>query len=230
MILGVGKEDGPRPSRSNRVEKPRSFVFPLDLLANESPPCGRPHAESPETLPNWWLVYTKSRQEKALSCRLTALGISHYLPVHSREAVTRGKVRLVEEPLFAGYVFLFCDAYGRRDALTTNCISAIHPVSDEQRIYRELRQIDCSIAGGARLTVESLIEEGDWVRVKRGIYKGLQGRVIRRNGSARLLLAVNFLKRGASFEIHESLLEEACEPDFEKHSSIEIEFAKREAR
>lgn len=212
------------PAAESAIEDQKracAFAYPTDLFTSGNPG-DAPYSGEPCFKPGWWLVYTKSRQEKSLSRQLSALGVSHYLPVHQREASTRGKIRLVEEPLFAGYLFLFGDSNSRREALSTNCVSSALPVADSGRLYQELKQIHQSISNGARLTVEALIDEGDWVRVKRGLHSGLQGRVLRRNGGARLVLAVNFLKRGASFEIHDSLLEKIEEPEWNAQEGIEI--------
>lgn len=190
------------------------FIFPQSLLESawakaESQAIGSEAA----TDAAWWLVYVKSRQEKRLSLQLSAMEVPHYLPIHRREAMTRGRVRYVEEPIFRGYLFLLADEEQRRSALTTNRISSTQRVGDPARLQFELSQIRRSIAGGARLTIEAQIEEGDWVRIKSGVHAGLEGRVLRREKATRLLLAVNFLQRGASFEVHESLLETVDPPE-----------------
>lgn len=170
----------------------------------------------------WWLVYTKSRQEKRLSQQLCEMRVAHYLPVHKREAVTRGRVRLVEEPLFSGYIFLHADDAQRRKALATNRISATHPVSDGDRLRGELKQIAQAISAGARLTLEAQIEPGDWVRVRSGAYEGLEGVVLRRKNKSKLQLSVNFLKRGASLELPDCLLEVIDPPYIDESAAVEI--------
>ncbi len=55
----------------------------------------------------WYVVQTRSRQEKALARTLAASGIDHYLPLTKRPRYRRGRKRFVEEPLLASYLFLF---------------------------------------------------------------------------------------------------------------------------
>ncbi|TWT89724.1 Transcription antitermination protein RfaH [Pseudobythopirellula maris] len=213
-----------QPFAASEVGK---YVYPADLFApsrlitatdNESPIEG----DSSDTAialteaasdDSWWLVYTKSRQEKRLSEQLTRMRLPHYLPVQKREAITRGRVRLVEEPVFTGYLFLYADGEGRREALTTNRISTTNRVENGERLGAELAQIARSLADGARLSIESKIEPGDWARVKTGVYEGLEGQVLSRQGKTKLLLSVTFLKQGASMEIHDSLLETIDPPE-----------------
>ena len=194
------------------------YVFPSNLLVDQPAP---PHEQlapseklgldreqlTEEHHETWWLVYTKSHQERRLSEQLMQMGVPHYLPVHQREVVARGRLRLREEPLFKGYLFLNGDDEHRRMALTTNRISTTHKVTEPARLKQELQQISKTIAAGAHLTLEAGYEPGDWVRVKSGPYVGLEGTVLYRKNKTRLLLSVNFLSQGASFEIHESLLE-----------------------
>lgn len=195
-------------------------LYPSNLLETEG--SGTARNPDDEWCSRWWLVYTKSRQEKSLARELSALKVPHYLPIHKREAFTRGRSRVVEEPLFSGYLFLFADPDQRTAALATNRISTTCLVDDESRLRSDLRQLARSIAAGARLTLEAKLEPGDWVRVRSGNHEGLEGAVIRRKNQTRLLLAVNFLKRGASLEVHESLLEKADPPQHQARPTVEI--------
>jgi hypothetical protein len=83
-------------------------LFPDDLLAGtrESDWAGgeRHH---------WWLVYTKSRQEKALAQQLLARDVFFYLPLIKRTSLSRGRTRTADVPLFPGYLFLYGTAAER---------------------------------------------------------------------------------------------------------------------
>ena len=48
----------------------------------------------------------------------------------------------------------------------------------------------------------------DIVRVKQGMFAGFEGTILRRDGEARLLVAVNFMQQGASVVVDDCLLEE----------------------
>lgn len=199
----------------------RKYLHPAELLDTDVEHAGV-DANHGSGEPLWWMVYTKSRQEKKLSQQLCEMGVPHFLPVHQREAITRGKARTVEQPLFAGYLFLCCEDEQRRVALTTNRISTTQPITEPQRLRHDLTQIARSIAVGAPLTLEARMEPGDWARVKSGLYAGLEGVVLRRQGQTNLLLSVNFLKQGASLELPDCLLEPIDAPLFDEPSAIEI--------
>src|SRR5215470_4626196 len=54
---------------------------------------------------NWYAVQTVPRHEKKVSCELTAKDICCFLPVISRRRQWSDRQRIIDEPLFAGYVF-----------------------------------------------------------------------------------------------------------------------------
>ncbi len=155
----------------------------------------------------WRVLYTKARQEKAVSRDLLGYEIPFYLPLIKKESVSRGRRRSSFIPLFAGYVFLYGSEEERTRSLTTNRISRVLSVDDPNLFLHDLRQFRQLIATDAPLTVESRLVPGDRVRVRHGPFAGLEGTVLKRRGKTRLLVCVNFLQQGASVEVDDFLLE-----------------------
>ena len=160
----------------------------------------------------WWAIYTKSRQEKALARQLLAHEIPFYLPLVPKDRRTRGRRVRSYAPLFAGYVFLLGTEEERVRALTTNRISRVLPITDQERLCHDLRQVRHLIDTDAPLTIERRLMPGRRVRVKTGAMMGLEGTVISRRGDCRLLVAVNFLQQGASVAIDDFMLEPLDDP------------------
>ena len=155
----------------------------------------------------WWVLYTKARQEKALARELLRYEVPFYLPIVAKTLVLRGRKIRSHVPLFSGYVFLFGSDEERVRALTTNRISRVLTVYDPERLQHDLRQISQLIATKMPLTPEARLLPGDRVRVRHGPFEGLEGTVLRRAGETRLLVSVNFLQQGASVEIDDFMLE-----------------------
>lgn len=155
----------------------------------------------------WLVLYTKARQEKAISRDLLAYQVPFYLPLVKKTSVYRGRTITSHVPLFAGYVFLYGTEEERVRGLTTNRVSRILAVDDPERLVFDLRQLRHLIASNAPLTVESRLVPGNRVRVRHGPFAGLEGAVLTRRGNTRLLVSVNFLQQGASVEIDDFLLE-----------------------
>lgn len=176
-------------------------VYPGELLTSA------PESAEDSVERRWWAVYTKARQEKALARQLLGWQVPFYLPLLPQETMTRGRRVRSHLPLFAGYLFLYGTEEERVRSLTTNRISRILDVANQEELFCDLRQVREVIESGAPLTVESRLEPGQRVRVKFGAFAGMEGTVVQRRGRVRLLIAVNYLQQGISIEIDDMMVE-----------------------
>ena len=178
------------------ILKEEPSIFPETLL-DAAPAADR----------RWFAIYTKARQEKSLARELLKYRIPFYLPLVKKTNVARGRRRTSLMPLFGGYVFLYGSEEERVRSLTTNRISRVLAVEDPDQLVFDLRQLRQMIVANVPLTVESRLSPGQWVRVRKGPFGGLEGVVLKRRGRSRLLVSINFLQKGASVEIEDFLLE-----------------------
>ncbi len=157
----------------------------------------------------WWVLYTMSRQEKALGRYLRMKRVPYYLPLHRAYSLCRGRRTSSLVPLFSSYIFLFADPHERVVALTSNRVARVItvPSARQRELADNLLAIQQLITSGVPLTVESRIQEGARVRVRSGRLAGVEGVVITRRRRSQLLVAVDFLQQGASIEIDDFALE-----------------------
>jgi transcription antitermination factor NusG len=184
------------------IRKEEPCLFPENLLDE----AGENSTVEPSDR-HWWVVYTKSRQEKALSRELLKYEIPFYLPQIKNTTLVKGRRRTTFVPLFAGYVFMLANEAERVRGLTTNRISRILTVEDAEQLAKDLRQVKRLIESNAPLTIERRLSPGQRIRIKQGALMGLEGTVLVRRGETRLLVCVNFLQQGASIEVQDYLLE-----------------------
>jgi len=173
-------------------------IYPGGLLE-------QPMADDPTRV--WYVLYTRSRQEKRVARFLADHSVPFYMPLTRKVNQYKRRRLVTQVPVFSGYVFLFGTEEERVLSLTTNRLSRVLPVGDGDRLRHDLKRLQCLITSGAALTVESRIAPGQKIRVKRGPLKGLVGTVLVRRGETRLLIAVDFLQQGASIAIDDFLLE-----------------------
>jgi transcription antitermination factor NusG len=156
----------------------------------------------------WWLVYTRSRQEKQLMRRLRKLNLDHYAPqITKRQRSPAGRVRITYQPLFVSYVFLCGDEESRYQATCTGCVMQIAPIEDAEALVKDLRQIQRLIHMDVPLSIESRLEPGQLVRVKNGSFAGYEGTIVQRMQETRLIVCVRFMEQGVSVKLDDCQLE-----------------------
>ena len=193
------------PPRSTEFARPKMpilpkqrEIFPDDLLEASG------GGADPAADARWVAFYTLSRREKDLMRKLEAAGVPYYAPlVRRRLPSPGGRIRSSYVPLFPGYVFSRLDDEQRRTALATNTVARWIPIADERMLVDDLRAIKRLIDTEQPLTPEARLEPGQAVRVRSGALRGLEGTVVRRRGTERLVVAVRFLNQGASIELED---------------------------
>ena len=158
--------------------------------------------------PTWWALHCRPRQEKQLMRRLRNVGVAHYCPlVAKRNCSPRGRVRTSYVPLFPGYAFLHGGDRERLLAIGTGCVSRCLETPDRDELSHDLSQIRRLAASGAALTPEARLTRGARVRITSGPFLGLEGVIIRRERRIQFLVAVNYLRQGASILLHDCQVE-----------------------
>ncbi len=135
------------------------------------------------------------------------MDIPFFLPLVPKENLIRGKKVKSLIPVFGGYIFLFVSEEERVQALTTNRISTILDVEDQDQLAYDLRNVEQLIQSDAPLTVEARLVAGQKVRIKTGPMQGLEGVIEKRRGQAVLYVSVMMLQQSATIEIDDYLLE-----------------------
>ena len=160
-----------------------------------------------DTLENWFVLRTKSRQEKVLATELQSRGIMSYLPLLTCTKYYAGRKAIVELPVFPGYLFMRGDLDLAYEADRTRRVAQIIRVTDQQKLDRELRNIDLALRGKATLDPYPYLRAGVRVEVREGPFRGLQGIIEDGGRRDRLILQVDILGRAVSLEIEASLLD-----------------------
>ncbi|MBI5167002.1 MAG: UpxY family transcription antiterminator [candidate division NC10 bacterium] len=151
----------------------------------------------------WYALYTRPRHEKAVAEQLERRQIEAFRPL--REVLSRWKDRrkLVQLPLFPGYVFVHSDLWRKRDIVSVPGVvfmvgfdGAPAPIPDEQiEAVRQVCLTKLPCDPYPYLTV------GRWVRVVRGPLSGLAGILIKKKSKHRLVVSIDILKQSVSVEM-----------------------------
>jgi transcription antitermination factor NusG len=155
----------------------------------------------------WRVLHTRSRQEKAVASALEADGVVHFLPLVRRIRRYARSKRVVEAPLFPGYLFL----HGTREeafrVVAAGRVANLIEAADQARLERELGHLRRALAADGGLDPYPYLGAGRPVRVRSGPFKGVEGVVERYDPGSRLILQIHTLGRAASLEIDPALLD-----------------------
>ncbi len=164
-------------------------------------------SKSASPTPLWHVLHTRARQEKALAKVLFAAGIEHYLPLVNRVSLRSRQKCIIQEPLFASYLFLHGSVEATYFAIATKRVANAICVTDQQRFIQELKQIRLALENRAELSPSRYLEVGRRARVVSGPFSGIEGLIEDRSKIDRLVLQIAALGRATSLEIDADLLE-----------------------
>jgi transcription antitermination factor NusG len=178
------------------------------LKATENPPLVWPENSSIcEFSGQWWVAHTKSRNEKALAQDLISREINYFLPMSWKIRRRGGRKMRSLLRLFGGYLF-FCGQESQRvEVLKTNRVAGLIEVKDQQKLLRELMQIEQALNSGKDIAAHKYIRAGQRCRVLQGPLADLEGIVVKSKNAVRLVLQVDLLGQAASVEIDTDIIE-----------------------
>jgi transcription antitermination factor NusG len=197
-------------ARALRAPEPNPKNSMVAELSTTDALCLPPDIESPSALSGeMFVAHTKSRQEKSLARDLRLRGIGYYLPLGEKVTQTSQRRRyIVEDPLFAGYVFFAGDAGTQSDVMATGRVCQTIRVPDQVRLRLELANLYAAWLINPRMESMPALVKGTPVRVTRGALEGVEGIIIERKRSAILVLQVSGFGQ-AAIEIPMDLVEPA---------------------
>ena len=144
------------------------------------------------------MLHVKPRTEKKVMRFLEGYGYFRHLPLYVKVTkVQRRKVRR-ELPLFPGYVFTRLLPEERLRMLQTNLLVRTIPVPHPREMIHQLRQISHASRVAADIRPVNPFRAGDYVRVKYGPMRGMEGYVKREGAKATICLNLEIL--GAAVE------------------------------
>jgi len=126
---------------------------------------------------NWFVIYTKSRQEKKVALELEKMGITVYCPMINQIRQWSDRKKKVEVPLISSYVFVQLKERDREAVFEVPGIVRYVYWLEKPAIVRD-EEIAVMKAWLSTQTVEAKVEglrRGDRMKVSSGIFEGKKG-------------------------------------------------------
>ncbi len=151
----------------------------------------------------WWAVYTRHQHEKTVVENLSANGVETFLPVYQVVRQWKDRKKHLSLPLFPCYVFVRGSSERRVQVVSAPGVFSIVSIAGHPAPI-PASQIDAiRLAVGSSLRVEPhpFLRCGDWVRIKSGPLTDVEGILIRKKGSYRLILSAELLQKSLAVEV-----------------------------
>jgi transcription antitermination factor NusG len=148
------------------------------------------------------VIHVVAKHEKRVAQHLAARSIEHYLPLYAERSKWSDRTVVLERPLFTGYVFVRFSPHSRLPIISIPGVirllgdTAVDTVDPE-----EVATIREGLAKGHILRPHPFLLAGTRVRIRAGIFSGVEGIVTKLRPSCRVILLVSAIQQCFSLEI-----------------------------
>jgi len=152
---------------------------------------------------NWYALQIRSRWEATAAGLLKGKGLATLLPTYTTRRKWSDRSKVVESPLFPGYVFCRFDVHNRLPVLVTPGVISVvgmgkTPIAVEDS---EILSLQAAIGSGIQMEPWPYVEIGERVRIKDDVLEGMEGILTGFKGSNRVVISVTLLRRSVALEI-----------------------------
>ena len=168
-------------------------------------PVQLPSVSPRQELPQWYAVQTRSRHEKKVVLQLENKRVATFLPLVSEVHRWSDRQKVIQVPLFPGYVFLHMvtASEARRSVLHTPGVvgfvgsgGAGIPIPDKQ-----IEDLQTLLSHNVPCTLYPLLRVGQRVRIRGGCLNGIEGTLLVLEGRQRLAISVDSIPQSVTIRI-----------------------------
>jgi len=154
---------------------------------------------------NWYALHTRPRHEKLIVQRLKDRGVETFLPIVTEVHRWSDRKKTVSLPLFGCYVFarFVPNRVERLRVLRVEGVLSLvgnwgdgTPIPDAQ--IAAVRNV---VESQLQWSEHPFLKIGQRVRIRSGALDGVEGILISRNGSCRLVISVDAIQRSLAVQV-----------------------------
>ena len=167
-------------------------------------------AHDQQSVSNWFAVFTMPRHEKRVEQHLRLREVESFLPVyHSPRKWRNGLKVVLDLPLFPGYIFVRICRSERVRVLEVPGVLAIVGGTAGEMAYLPEAEIEALRSGLHLRQAEPhpLLTVGQRARIRSGAFAGLEGVVVRKKNSLRVVLTLDLIMQSIAVEVDGEELE-----------------------
>src|ERR1039457_6668661 len=152
----------------------------------------------------WLAAYTRSGHENRVAGQLSCKGVESLLPTYAKLSRWSDRIKRSLAPLFPGYVFVHVSDAERIPVLQTVGVVNLVSVGGKAARLRdeEVERLRACFARPNEVEPHPYLKVGHRVRVKHGPFAGLEGILVQKQNSARLVITVEPIMKAVSINLN----------------------------
>ena len=160
------------------------------------------------TWEHWFALYVRSHFERVVETCLKGKGYPAFSPFYQTVRKRSGRSKLLDLPLFPGYVFCRFNPHKRLPILTTPGIVNVVGAGNvpEPIELSEIRSVQAVSDSGQPVQPWPFLQEGHKIRIEAGPLSGTEGTLLRMKNQFRLVVSITLLQRSMAVEVDQQVV------------------------
>ncbi len=156
--------------------------------------------------PGWYALYVQVKHEKEVAKRLEQKCITAFLPLMETRSKRVDRRKVLQLPLFPGYVFVHAALDSPTHVQILKTPGAVRILSNSDGPLSippfQIESLAAMLRVPGALRPHPYLNEGDWVRVVRGVLSGCTGILVRQDTKkGRLVVSLDIIQRSVAVEL-----------------------------
>jgi transcription antitermination factor NusG len=156
----------------------------------------------------WFALYVRSHFEKTTEHCLKGKGYQAFSPFYQTWRKRSDRTKMLDLPLFPGYVFCSFNPNLRLPILTTPGVVSVVGAGNipEPVKLSEIRSIQMVAESGRPVHPWPFLQQGQRIRIEAGPLAGTEGTLLRVKDQLRLVVSITLLQRSMAVEVEQELV------------------------
>jgi transcription antitermination factor NusG len=150
----------------------------------------------------WQVLHVLANHEKRVAQHLVVRSVEHYLPFYTERVKWTDRTVIALRPLFSGYVFVRTVPENRIRVISTPGVLRLLGNDARDTVScSELDKIREGLANGLLLRPHPCVSLGTRVRVRDGVFAGVEGTVTEFRHQCKVVIALSAVQQCFSLEL-----------------------------
>jgi transcription termination/antitermination protein NusG len=152
---------------------------------------------------HWYVLYTCANHERRVTAELQARSVEHFLPLYSSTRRWKDRRVTLELPLFPGYVFVRLTLRERLLVLQIPSVVRFVGLGGQPTALpdEDMEILRSGLSQRLRAEPHPFLTVGRRVRIRSGPLAGLEGKLVRKMGGFRVVIAIELIMRSVSVNV-----------------------------